>query len=1149
MLCYRCGGHVKDGSENCASCGQQFALGQKPGPIAGFGAGSRRHRVAVEGAPCKAGDAIAGRFLIKDGLGAGPLGWVFRALDQESGEQVAIKILSPRFLQLPEERVAFGAQMQRALAIDHPNAARAVAAGIDGDKPWVASQLLEGLTLRRIMDLRRQKGQGFGLHEVEPILAQIASALEAAPFAHGDLKPDNVLVLPDLLKLTDFGLGLCLPRVPFVAAQRAGGVHRYLAPELQAGERPDGRSDVFALGALLGELLAEAPFEPSLDLRAKLPSLPRAVEEVFTRATSPRGSDRHAAAGQLVADLADALGGDERESPGREPEVVVQRVQTDPRVRLTRALDAQDRELAAARIRRENAAASSAQPAPPATPPHPAADPPRASAKAGHEAAIQPPQERRALPPAALPPLQLAPLVALPPLSAPPPLTMPPRPVLSSPASLSPQPRTATPLATLRAPSGRVAPSADEVARVAASVGVEPELLTADTAVKAAPIGPPGSVARPAAPTPAAPPPEAAVGDAPVLPPSPAPAPVALIAPVASGGAGLPAPAPLPLAASPVEVVPAPAAHAVGGAASPLAASPAGALSETPSPAPAKAGPGEGTSDGSDSEGSDGLEGAKGRKRRGKRGRKEEARKRQRDPEWVSGAGTSAPQPNSAAATAIGAQTPAFEALPPAAVEDVAHAESKATPTPGHLAAEPVPTRPPPRRSPAFGALAAPERKLPVPLIGIGVAVLVGLGLWGYGNFIGSEAPPAPAAAAPAPPATKAEAKPEPKPAAAAEAVLKEGQSEKTLTAAPAAPAATADTHATPVKPEARAAAPVPAPARTDAAEAASAKGDKAVEKLKKKSFLERMRERREARSRAQEEALAGAASRRAASAPAPAPVPGKPPAAMAAPATAPVPAPPAAAAPLPPAANPAPAPAPVPAPPPSGGAIAGLGDGDSLLASKAPKKPVALALAAAPSIAANDAACPMGMKLIPGGPAQVGTDASDDLRNFGDRPPATVDVKAFCIDSFEYPNKPGQLPKIAAAFSEAEASCKKDGKRLCTEDEWEKTCRGPQNLRFPYGPNFDPDACNTQDKGTNPRKITVVGIFGTCRSGYGVFDLSGNAAEWTASPFEGGAPERAVKGGSASRPGFDDRCSSRRRLAPGAHDVNVGFRCCAETK
>jgi eukaryotic-like serine/threonine-protein kinase len=507
-----------------------------------------------------------------------------------------------------------------------------------------------------------------------------------------------------------------------------------------------------------------------------------------------------------------------------------------------------------------------------------------------------------------------------------------------------------------------------------------------------------------------------------------------------------------------------------------------------------------------------------------------------------------------------------------------------------------------PRAEPGFGALAE-KKKLPLPLLVVGGAAALGVLLLALSRFVAEPAPAEEAKAeakAEFPGAAPAAAKTSPAAAKTAPAPAKVAPAPARPAPAPARPEAKAP-DATKAADSRAASLKAASPDATSAKAAAprpEAKPERFVPAPKppgRKSFLERVSERREARVRAQQEAVAEAAARRgegkaapsdpaAVAAPAAASTAAQPAsstkiaapaaastaaqpasstksaapaaasaAAQAAPSTkiaAPLPAaaaaPPASAAPQAAHASASPpgaAAAGAKAGPAPSGAIAGLDDDGGLLASK-PRK-----VALAPAAAQGEEACPAGMKLIPGGAARVGTEPSDDLRNFGDRGPATVSLRPFCIDQFEFPGRPGQLPKVAAAYAEAEAACRDAGRRLCTEDEWEKSCRGPQDLRFPYGAEFDARACNTQDQNGNPRKLTAVGIFGTCKSGYGVFDLSGNAAEWTASSFQPGAAEKTVKGGSASRPGFDDRCSSRRPLAAGAHDLSVGFRCCADAK
>jgi len=158
----------------------------------------------------------------------------------------------------------------------------------------------------------------------------------------------------------------------------------------------------------------------------------------------------------------------------------------------------------------------------------------------------------------------------------------------------------------------------------------------------------------------------------------------------------------------------------------------------------------------------------------------------------------------------------------------------------------------------------------------------------------------------------------------------------------------------------------------------------------------------------------------------------------------------------------------------------------------------------------------------------------------------SSQNVGAFCIDQFEFPNQKGVPPRVDVAWSEAKAECVKLGKRLCTEQEWEKACKGAGSPPFPYGPSFDPGKCNTKDAKGNDGRLAVSGSFPNCQSTYKVLDLSGNAAEWTDTRY-GTNLERTQKGGSFDGSESAVRCAARKSGHPEARSATVGFRCCSE--
>ncbi|MFZ5439703.1 MAG: serine/threonine protein kinase, partial [Myxococcota bacterium] len=307
MLCYRCGTHVPDTAEKCPTCGQNLSNG---GLRQATGTFSRRRAATsqIEGAPYKPQDLVANRYLVKDIVGAGPLGFVFRAHDKEIDVEVALKVINPKLVQSADERKQFARQIRLARKLSHPNLVRVYEEGEDADRPYFTSQFLDGLTLRKIIDLRLQKGQFFALAEIEPILTQICNALDGAHKVgpHSDLKPDNVLVLPDLLKVTDFGLGLAMPRLPFVQAMKARKADRYLSPELVEGSEIDHRADIYSVGVILGEMLSGLTPDGAVpELHRRNPEVPQQLEGIYRKAINSNPNARFKTAGELMAEIAE----------------------------------------------------------------------------------------------------------------------------------------------------------------------------------------------------------------------------------------------------------------------------------------------------------------------------------------------------------------------------------------------------------------------------------------------------------------------------------------------------------------------------------------------------------------------------------------------------------------------------------------------------------------------------------------------------------------------------------------------------------------------------------------------------------------------------------------------------------------------------
>jgi serine/threonine-protein kinase len=212
-------------------------------------------------------------YQVTEKLGAGGMGEVYLAQDTQLRRKVALKLLPAQFTKDEDRLQRFEQEACAASALNHPNIITIYEIGQVGDAHFMATEFIEGQTLRQQMASR------MSLTETLDVVIQVASALTAAHAAgilHRDVKPENVMLRPDgLIKVLDFGLAKLAerssPRTDDEAATIAKvdtdpgtvvGTAQYMSPEQARGLKVDGRTDVFSLGVVLYEMVAaRAPFE------------------------------------------------------------------------------------------------------------------------------------------------------------------------------------------------------------------------------------------------------------------------------------------------------------------------------------------------------------------------------------------------------------------------------------------------------------------------------------------------------------------------------------------------------------------------------------------------------------------------------------------------------------------------------------------------------------------------------------------------------------------------------------------------------------------------------------------------------------------------------------------------------------------------
>lgn len=262
------------------------------------------------------GQTFAGRYVVASVLGRGGMGTVYKALDTELNDVVAIKTLRSDLVADEGARERFKDEIRLTRRITHRNVVRTHDFGEAGGLWYITMEYVEGLTVRQLIDSRGK----LGVESALAIGTQLAESLKVAHetgVIHRDIKPHNLLLDgAGVLKVMDFGVArLAQSTARHTQAGLIVGTPAYMSPEQLTGEEVDARSDLYSAGvvlfeALAGQLPLDAPTVMALfakvlsedppRLGSLVDGVPRALDELVTQLLAKRPEDRIATAGVLL---------------------------------------------------------------------------------------------------------------------------------------------------------------------------------------------------------------------------------------------------------------------------------------------------------------------------------------------------------------------------------------------------------------------------------------------------------------------------------------------------------------------------------------------------------------------------------------------------------------------------------------------------------------------------------------------------------------------------------------------------------------------------------------------------------------------------------------------------------------------------------
>ncbi len=309
--------------------------------------------MATMGDEALIGRVLDGRYRVGDRIARGGMASVFHGTDERLDRDVAIKVMHQGMGDDEQFTQRFEREARSAAKLNHRNVVSVFDQGRDGDVTYLVMEYVPGRTLRDIMRDEAPMAPARALELVAEVLTAL-SAAHRAHLVHRDIKPENVLITPDGdVKVADFGLARAVSAATTATGGTLIGTVSYMAPEIVLNDGTDARSDVYACGAMLFEMLTgakphtgDSPIQVAYkhvhsDVPAPSsiePDVPDYVDALVARATS-RDRDQRASDARVLLQLVRRVQGAVAAGLTTDPELVQDLL---PRERPTEPVDADD---------------------------------------------------------------------------------------------------------------------------------------------------------------------------------------------------------------------------------------------------------------------------------------------------------------------------------------------------------------------------------------------------------------------------------------------------------------------------------------------------------------------------------------------------------------------------------------------------------------------------------------------------------------------------------------------------------------------------------------------------------------------------------------------------------------------------------------